>query len=39
MPADLNALDGLLLHVARPRTVQRDGIHFQGLRYLLSRVK
>lgn len=34
MPENLDALDGLLLHVARPRTVQRDGIHFQGLRYL-----
>jgi putative transposase len=29
----LEALDLLLLQVARPRTVQRDGIRFQGLRY------
>lgn len=34
MPQDLADLDGFLLHVARERTVQRDGIHFQGLRYL-----
>ncbi|HYN73188.1 MAG TPA: Mu transposase C-terminal domain-containing protein [Nakamurella sp.] len=34
MPDSLEALDGFLLHVAKPRVVQRDGIHFQGLRYL-----
>lgn len=34
MPEGLSDLDGFLLHVARERTVQRDGIHFQGLRYL-----
>ncbi len=27
-------LDGLLLTVPKNRTVQRDGIHFQGQRYL-----
>jgi hypothetical protein len=30
MPDSLEALDGFLLHVAKPRVVQRDGIHFQG---------
>ncbi|NMR20086.1 Mu transposase C-terminal domain-containing protein [Cellulomonas fimi] len=34
MPDSLEDLDGLLLTVARPRTVRRDGIHFQGLRYV-----
>ena len=34
MPEALTDLDGFLLHVARERIVQRDGIHFQGLRYL-----
>lgn len=34
MPDSLEELDGLLLTVAKSRTVQRDGIHFQGLRYL-----
>lgn len=34
MPESLEALDGFLLQVAKPRVVQRDGIHFQGLRYL-----
>lgn len=34
MPQNLTDLDGFLLHVARERTVQRDGIHFEGLRYL-----
>ena len=34
MPDSLQDLDALLLTVARPRTVQRDGIHFQGLRYV-----
>lgn len=34
MPESLEELDLLLVMVAKPRTVQRDGIHFQGLRYL-----
>jgi len=34
MPVDLDALDLLLVWVAKPRMVHRDGIHFQGLRYL-----
>jgi putative transposase len=34
LPDTLQALDGLLLTVARSRTVHRDGIHFQGLRYV-----
>jgi putative transposase len=34
MPADLEQLDLLLVWVAKPRLVHRDGIHFQGLRYL-----
>lgn len=34
MPASLEDLDLLLVMVATPRTVHRDGIHFQGLRYL-----
>jgi putative transposase len=34
MPASLERLDLLLLTVARPRRVQRDGIRFQGLRYI-----
>jgi putative transposase len=33
-PDSLEALDGFLLTVARTRLVRRDGIHFQGLRYL-----
>ncbi|GAA1801082.1 Mu transposase C-terminal domain-containing protein [Nostocoides veronense] len=33
-PDSLQALDGLLLSVARSRTVRRDGVHFQGLRYV-----
>ena len=36
MPDSLEQLDGLLLTVAKHRTVQRDGIHFQGQRYLAS---
>jgi len=36
LPDSLQALDGLLLTVARPRTVHRDGIHFQGMRYVAS---
>jgi putative transposase len=34
MPASLEDLDLLLVMVATPRMVHRDGIHFQGLRYL-----
>ncbi len=34
MPTSAAQLDLLLLTVAKPRTVQQDGIHFQGLRYL-----
>ena len=34
MPERLEALDGLLLTVAKTRVVRRDGIHFQGLRYV-----
>ena len=34
MPASLEQLDLLLLTVARPRHVHRDGIRFQGLRYI-----
>ncbi|MDJ0361882.1 hypothetical protein [Rhodococcus sp. H29-C3] len=34
MPADLTELDLLLVYVAKPCIVHRDGIHFQGLRYL-----
>ena len=34
MPDNLDDLDLLLMTVAKPRTVQRDGIHFQGLRYI-----
>jgi len=34
MPESLEQLDLLLLTVARGRRIQRDGIHFQGLRYL-----
>ena len=34
LPESLEALDLLLIMVARSRLVQRDGIHFQGLRYL-----
>ncbi|XXK76283.1 Mu transposase C-terminal domain-containing protein [Clavibacter michiganensis] len=34
MPESLVELDGLLLTVPKSRTVQRDGIHFQGQRYL-----
>lgn len=33
MPETLSELDALLVMVAKPRTVQRDGIRFQGLRY------
>ena len=34
MPDSLEQLDGLLLTVPKHRTVQRDGIHFQGQRDL-----
>jgi putative transposase len=34
MPESLERLDLLLLTVAKPRVVQRDGIRFQGVRYL-----
>lgn len=34
LPESLEDLDGLLLTVAQTRIVRRDGIHFQGLRYL-----
>ncbi|WP_311836189.1 Mu transposase C-terminal domain-containing protein [Cellulomonas fimi] len=30
----MEELDGLLLTVAQTRVVRRDGIHFQGLRYI-----
>lgn len=33
-PDSLEALDLLLVMVAKPRVIHRDGIHFQGLRYL-----
>src|SRR3546814_4575070 len=34
MPRSLEDLDTLLLTVPKNRVVQRDGIHFQGQRYL-----
>jgi putative transposase len=34
MPESLEHLDVLLVQVAAPRVVHRDGIHFQGLRFL-----
>jgi putative transposase len=34
MPESLEQLDLLLLSVAKPRIIHRDGIRFQGLRYL-----
>ncbi|WP_228567120.1 Mu transposase C-terminal domain-containing protein [Nocardia sp. SYP-A9097] len=34
MPESLEHLDLLLVQVATPRMVHRDGIHFQGLRFL-----
>ena len=34
MPQSLEALDLLLIAVATARIVRRDGIHFEGLRYL-----
>ena len=33
MPDSLEELDTLLVMVAKPRTVHRDGIHFEGLRF------
>lgn len=33
MPETLAELDSLLIMVAKPRTVHRDGIRFEGLRY------
>ena len=34
MPESLEQLDMLLIEEVRPRRVRRDGIHFQGFRYL-----
>jgi putative transposase len=34
MPNSLEDLDLLLISVAKVRTVHRDGIHFQGIRYM-----
>ncbi|PTW62654.1 putative transposase [Breoghania corrubedonensis] len=34
LPDDLEVLDTLLVMVARPRVIRRDGIHFEGLRFL-----
>ena len=34
LPDDLEALDTLLVMVAKPRVIRRDGIHFEGLRFL-----
>jgi putative transposase len=34
IPKSLEQLDLLLLTVVKPRKVRRDGIHFQGLRYI-----
>lgn len=34
LPGSLQALDTLLVMVAKPRTVHRDGIHFEGLRFI-----
>ncbi len=34
MPESLDDLDLLLISVVKPRVVRRDGIHFEGLRYL-----
>lgn len=36
MPESLEALDLLLVMVAKSRVVRRDGVHFQGLRYIDS---
>lgn len=34
LPASIDELNLLLLTVAKPRIVHRDGVHFQGLRYI-----
>ena len=34
MPDSLEDLNLLLVMVAKPRTVRRDGVHFQGLRFM-----
>lgn len=34
MPTNLEELDMLLIMVAKNRIIRRDGIHFQGLRYM-----
>jgi putative transposase len=34
MPESLEQLDLLLMHEVRARKIRRDGVHFQGLRYL-----
>ena len=34
LPESLEDLDLLLIMLAKPRRVQRDGVHFQGLRYV-----
>lgn len=34
LPATMDELNLLLLTVAKPRIVHRDGVHFQGLRYV-----
>lgn len=34
MPDSLEDLDSLLVMVAKPRVVRRDGVHFQGLRFM-----
>ena len=34
LPPSLEALDELLIHVAKTRIVHRDGIKFQGLKYI-----
>jgi putative transposase len=34
LPDDLEALDTLLVMVAKPRVVRRDGIHFERLHFL-----
>lgn len=36
MPDSLEDLDQLLVMVAKTRMVRRDGIHFQGLRFMSS---
>jgi putative transposase len=33
LPDSLEALDSLLIMVAKPRMVRRDGVHFEGLRF------